>query len=400
MTAGTASARPAATRTVLVAGASGVAGRGIAEHFAAQPGWRAVALARRPPDIPGCVPLAADLRDAQALAGLLAPHEITHAVYAAHLHTRAPAAGRLPVQGARIALRAAGFLTPHLLRLGPGIRRRHYTALNRAAGLVDPEGANRTCLENLLNALASAGAPLAHVALITGGRAYGMHLGPRLYPEYQTPYREPQAPAPGPSWYHDAERLLRERAPGHWRWHVFRPSFLIARGGGGAQHIAGAIAAYAAICRSRGLPLRFPGDPGAWRARLHFTSVSELARAMAWCFEAQSPDGIFNAVDARPYAWETLWPAIATAAGLQPEMTGRPFSMHDFAARHRDAPLPRALAGVWNPRFIDEAMLMDWDAEFSTDAIAACGFTPKDCTVTEFAEAVRGFLDSIEEQDA
>jgi nucleoside-diphosphate-sugar epimerase len=71
------------TRTLLIAGASGIVGRAALEHFAARPGWRVIGLSRRRPDTDG-EHLTVDLADRQACeARLGALSGVTHLLYAA-----------------------------------------------------------------------------------------------------------------------------------------------------------------------------------------------------------------------------------------------------------------------------------------------------------------------------
>lgn len=65
-------------RTALVAGASGIAGRYVAGELI-DDGWIVYGLARRPmTDLPGLLPVAADLRDATSLASALEEVAPTH----------------------------------------------------------------------------------------------------------------------------------------------------------------------------------------------------------------------------------------------------------------------------------------------------------------------------------
>ncbi len=69
----------------LIAGSSGVVGRGLARYLAAQHEWEVIGLARRPPpEPPGYPVIAVDLADAAAcrarLGGL---GKVTHVLYCA-----------------------------------------------------------------------------------------------------------------------------------------------------------------------------------------------------------------------------------------------------------------------------------------------------------------------------
>src|SRR5437764_14820435 len=65
-------------RSALVVGASGIGGRHAARELLAH-GWTVYGLARRPPgDLPGLIPVAADLLDPASLAQALSEHAPTH----------------------------------------------------------------------------------------------------------------------------------------------------------------------------------------------------------------------------------------------------------------------------------------------------------------------------------
>jgi nucleoside-diphosphate-sugar epimerase len=63
--------------TALIAGVGGIVGNNLARHLVAQ-GWRVEGLARRPPEIAGVTPIAADLLDPTALARALEGHAPSH----------------------------------------------------------------------------------------------------------------------------------------------------------------------------------------------------------------------------------------------------------------------------------------------------------------------------------
>src|ERR1044071_4618742 len=73
-----------AKKTALIAGASGIVGRGIAERLAGE-GWRVLCASRSGGGaLPGTAGLAGALMDAAACARAVAPYEgITHVFHAA-----------------------------------------------------------------------------------------------------------------------------------------------------------------------------------------------------------------------------------------------------------------------------------------------------------------------------
>lgn len=154
--------------TVLVVGALGVVGRAALDHYAAQPGWWVIGLARRlrPEDVQAEW-IAADLKDREALrAALSGIDPITHVVYAA-LHEE------------------SGLVSG-------------WTAAAQIA-------ANLTMLTGLLDYLPPG---LRHLELLQGTKAYGVHHGP-----YRMPARESDPRFIAPNFYYEQEDLARAAPP-------------------------------------------------------------------------------------------------------------------------------------------------------------------------------------------
>ena len=166
---------------VLIAGALGVVGRAVVERLAGRAGIEVVALSRRAPDFaPEATWVTCDLRDPDVTARALAAHcDTTHIVYAAVSEQ------------------------PHLLR---GWRDASNAAVNTAM------------LRHLLDALPNA--PLAHLTLLQGTKAYGVHTGRPM----RVPAREQDALRDHTNFYFEQEDLVAERArTAGFRWTALRP---------------------------------------------------------------------------------------------------------------------------------------------------------------------------------
>lgn len=275
------------TRTVLVAGATGVVGRAAAEHFAALPGWRVVAASRRPlPEGPDLTPLALDLTDRAACAEAVAAlPEITHLVYAA----------------------------VHEL---PGL----------VAGWTDPGQmrTNQAMFANLLDPLA-ARPGLRHVSILQGTKAYGGHVH-----RIPVPCKERWPRDPHDNFYWLQEDHLRGAARGApWSFTILRPQVVFGGAVGSAMNIAPVLGAAAALHREAGEPFAYPGGPPwLWEA----ADARLIAKALAWAAESPAAAGeTFNIANGDVADWTQLWPAICAALGVAP-----------------GAPEPRALA-EWLP---------------------------------------------------
>ncbi len=254
--------------TILVCGALGTVGRAVVEHFDALPGWRVVGLSRRAPDFPtGAEFRQVDLRDPAACkAGLSDLRDVTHIVYAAV-----------------------------------------YEKADVASGWRDPDHAatNLAMLQNAVLAVEAAAPGLRHATLLQGTKAYGAHHGP-----FKTPAREREPRYWGPNFYHDQEDWLAARAEGaDWSWTVLRPQIVFGVAIGSQMNALACVAAYAALSKELGMPLRFPGgEPRLQEA----TDARLLARAVHWAGRTPAAAGeAFNIANGDCYLWPDLWPLVA-----------------------------------------------------------------------------------------
>ncbi|MDB5732599.1 MAG: hypothetical protein JWQ03_2494, partial [Variovorax sp.] len=255
-------------RKVLVVGALGVVGRAAVERFTAQPGLQVIALARRQPDFaPDATWISADLRDAQATRLALAAHpDITHLVYAA-----------LNEQ-------------PDLLQ---GWRAQENVDLNTSM------------LRHTLDALREA--PLAHVTLLQGTKAYGVHTGRPM----RVPARETDAVRDHANFYFDQQDLVAERAQGAgFGWSIFRPQIVLGVAVGSAMNPVATLAAYALLAREQGLPLVYPGHVDLLT---ECTDARLIAEAIEWAWNTPHAHGeVFNIANGDVVVWATLFERLAT----------------------------------------------------------------------------------------
>lgn len=270
-------------QTALVVGAQGVIGRNLVDHLVATGDWAVIGLSRRGgADGPRLRHVAVDLLDAaDARARLGGLSDITHVFYAA------------------------------------------YQERANWAALVAP---NMAMLTNTIDAVEPAATGLRHVSLMQGYKVYGAHLGP-----FKTPARESDPPHMPPEFNVDQQQFLERRQQGKaWTWSALRPSVVGGFALGNPMNLAVAIAVYASISKELGLPLRFPGRPGAYDALLEMTDASLLARATLWAATAPAAaNQAFNINNGDLFRWSELWPKLAAWFGL------------DVAP-----PLPMALADV------------------------------------------------------
>jgi nucleoside-diphosphate-sugar epimerase len=261
-------------KVVLVAGASGLVGYAAMKHFAADPACEVIAVSRRPPsETFGARFLAADLTDREGSASTFSTlRHVTHVIYAA-LYER-----------------------PDLID-----------------GWRDPEQIelNDRMLRNLLDPLEEAARDLAHLSLLQGTKAYGVHVRPM-----QVPAREGRSDRRDvPNFYWNQESFLRDKQRGKdWHFSIFRPVLIVGYSLGSAMNVIPAIGTYAAILKAAGQPLHYPGGPPRVAQAV---DADLLARAMAWAGEtAIARNATFNVANGDVYCWQNIWPALADALGM------------------------------------------------------------------------------------
>lgn len=258
-------------KTALVVGAQGVIGRNLVDHLATLEDWQVIGLSRRPGEDAGRVRYVSvdllDEEDCRTKLGGLA--DVTHIFYAA------------------------------------------YQERPTWAELVPP---NLAMLTNVVDAVEPIAPNLQHISLMQGYKVYGAHLGP-----FKTPARETDAGHMPPEFNVDQQNVLEERQRGKaWTWSAIRPSVVCGFALGNPMNLAIVIAVYAAISKELGLPLRFPGKPGAYDSLLEMTDAGLLARATVWAAtDPRCANQAFNINNGDLFRWSELWPKIARFFDLQ-----------------------------------------------------------------------------------
>ena len=331
-----------ATGSVLITGAGGVIGAYAAAEYANRPGWRVRGVSRRRPRTAPWEHLAVDLADpAAARAGLGGLGDVTHLVFAA------------------------------------------YTERSNAR---EASEANVALLRHGLDGLAAAGAPLEHVTLYQGGKAYGAHMG-----FFNTPAKETDPRIIQPNFYYDQEDLLREVAAERgYRLTIFRPEGVIGYAVGNPMNLLMVIAVYAAIVKELGQPLRFPGSLAAYDALYQVTDAELLARATVWAGSEPGADGeIYNVTNGDQLRWRHLFPAFARHFGMEhaePQPVPLAAAMADrrdvwerLVARHGLVGTPYEDLVGW--KFGESIFTSGFDNVSSTIKLRQAGFA--DCLDTE-----------------
>jgi nucleoside-diphosphate-sugar epimerase len=296
----------------LVTGAHGLVGSYVARHLRDDPEWQVVSTSRRAhPAVEGVRHVAVDLADVQGLTASALPAEITHLFFAAYQmvsHDR--------TEEARV---------------------------------------NEAILDNTVQALLERGAPLRHITVYHGGKAYGAQLG-----KFKTPAQETDARLLTPLFYYDQEDLLR-------RWSrelginftIFRPDHICGVAFGPFVNLVHIVALYATVTQELGQPLRFPGSDRGYQSLVQFTDARLLAKASAWAATAPAAQNeVFNISNGDFVRWVNTWPKVAAYFGLE---LGQPFSydLRDVMADRQ--PLWAATVAKYGLQEFTFAELASWD---------------------------------------
>ncbi len=252
-------------KKAVVVGANGIIGGNLIAHLVELGDWDVIGLSRRGGKTSGKLShIAVDLLDpADAKAKLSGLTDITHIFYAA------------------------------------------YQDRPSWAELVAP---NLAMLVNVVKAIEPIAPNLEHISLMQGYKVYGAHLGP-----FKTPARESDANHMPPEFNIDQQNFLEAAQKGKaWSWSALRPSVVVGFALGNPMNLASVIAIYAFMSKELGIPLRFPGKPGAYDSLLEMTDAGLLARATVFiATNPQCSNQAFNINNGDLFRWSELWPKIA-----------------------------------------------------------------------------------------
>jgi nucleoside-diphosphate-sugar epimerase len=258
------------TQTAVIAGASGLIGRRIADRLLALGGWDVVGLARHPPATQDVRWIGVDLASAEDCNRKLADlKHVTHVFYAARY--------------------------------------------DHPEGVPESVDVNTAMLINLVNAVESV-APLRHVHAVHGSKYYGHQLGP-----VPVPMRESMPRAKNDNFYFEQEDFLIERArSSNWTYTTSRPHAFCDPAIDHPRSIGLVIAVFALIQRELGHDLDFPGTTNSFSVPTQFTDLALLARAIVWmATEPRCANQGFNVVNGDCPRWSELWPDFAACFGMK-----------------------------------------------------------------------------------
>jgi nucleoside-diphosphate-sugar epimerase len=332
----------------LVVGARGVIGGNLVEHLLSLGDWEVIGLSRRGgTDRPGLRHVSVDLLDAADTRRKLRElTEVTHVFYAA------------------------------------------YQDRPTFVELVAP---NQAMLVNVIDAIEPVARDLQHVSLMQGYKVYGAHLGP-----FKTPAREDDPPHMGPEFNVEQQAFLeaRQRAAA-WTWSALRPSVVCGVALGIPMNLIMVIAVYATISQHLGVPLRFPGKPGAYDSLIEMTDAGLLSRATVWAAtDPRAGNQAFNISNGDLFRWNEMWPKLADhfdlkvapplPMNLQTVMADKAEIWDEIVARHQLAPTPYQQVSSW--AFGDAVFSWDYDLIADGSKARRLGFHDHIQTDTMFCE--------------
>jgi nucleoside-diphosphate-sugar epimerase len=321
-------------KTALVVGAQGVIGRNLTYHLQTLDDWDVIGLSRRGG--------ATDLRVQHISVDLLDTAD-----------TRAKLAGLKDVT--------------HIF----------YAAYQDRPSWSELVGPNLAMLVNVVEATEAVATNLQHVSLMQGYKVYGAHLGP-----FKTPARESDANHMPPEFNVDQQDYLEARAArAGWSWSALRPSVVCGFALGNPMNLAMVIGIYAAMSKELGLPLRFPGKPGAYDTLIEMTDAGLLARATIWAAtDPRCANQAFNITNGDLFRWNEMWPKIATMFDLEVApplpvsldvvMADKEALWNRMVAKYNLTPTPYREVSSW--RFGD--FVFGWDYDFFADSSKARRF--------------------------
>ncbi|PJK31866.1 NAD-dependent dehydratase [Pseudomonas sp. S10E 269] len=284
------------TQTALVVGASGIVGSAITQLLLDNQ-WQVAALSRSPSQVPGVIPISADLQYPATVQQALTALKPTHVFI---------------------------------------------TTWSRQATEVENIRVNAAMVRNVLDAVRPTGS-VQHVALVTGLKHY---LGP--FENYgkgslpQTPFREDQGRLDVENFYYAQEdEVFAAAEKDGFTWSVHRPHTVTGVAVGNAMNMATTLAVYASVCKYTGRPFVFPGSRVQWDSLTDMTDARQLAQQQLWAATTSAAaNQAFNITNGDVFRWQWMWGQIADYFGLAPA----PFPA-------APAPLERQMAddqATWN----------------------------------------------------
>ncbi|KAK7725923.1 hypothetical protein SLS63_007915 [Diaporthe eres] len=286
-------------KVAFVTGANGITGNALIEHLIRQPAseWSKIVITtRRVPKWPLWQDprvrfIALDfLKPADELVQLMKPlcHDVTHAFFASYVHN---------MDFAKL------------------------------------KNDNVPLFQNFLLATDQASKSLQRVILHTGGKHYGLHLGPVEVPVHEGMARYEDY---GENFYYIQEDFMFDLAAKRgWHWNVIRPMGIIgytpaalemklkSRGSGNGMSMALTVAIYFLTCRELGQIPMFPGNKFFYNAVDDVSYAPSIADMSVWASTNEhTKNEAFSHNNGDYIVWKYFWARLGEHFGMEiPEVS-------------------------------------------------------------------------------
>ncbi len=340
-------------RTILVVGATGLLGRAAMLHFKDLPGWGVIGMSRRDPGVESVPYLPADLTSLASLERhKVALREVTHVFYAALYEMEDLIGGW-----------------------------RHQEQM----------GINDRMFRNLLATILDAAPKLAHINILQGTKAYGVHVEPMRAPAKERWPRHSHE-----NFYWLQEDYLKEQQAGKdWSYTIWRPQAVFGYALGSPMNLIAAVGVYASICRELGEPCRYPGGvPITSEA----TDSRLLARAVEWAADSPAAaDETFNITNGDVLLWPNLWPTVCDHFGVE-EGGSQSQTLAETMSQMENAWAWIVAKHDLKPHTLAELVGASW--QFLDRAMRAGGGPVPPSLVSTIKIRQAGFVDCIDTEDS
>lgn len=180
---------------------------------------------------------------------------------------------------------------------------------------------NGAMFRNVLCALIPNAPNLMHICLQTGTKHY---LGPfeaqGKVEFHDPPFTEDLPRLNVPNFYYTLEDVLYEEAQKKesLTWSVHRPNVIFGFSPYSLMNFIGALCVYAAICKHKGCPLKFPGSKAAWECYSVASDADLIAEQHIWAaVDPYAKNETFNCNNGDVFKWKHFWKVLAEQFGIE-----------------------------------------------------------------------------------
>ncbi|KAM0229616.1 hypothetical protein ACHAPO_009880 [Fusarium lateritium] len=181
---------------------------------------------------------------------------------------------------------------------------------------------NTKVLNNFLSALPLAKIFPQRIALQTGGKNYGMHLGRVRQPCVES---DPRPEHLGPNFYYPQEDALFSFCNDHpeTKWNVIRPFGILGSSDSAKMNTLYILGMYAATQRQKQVPLSFPGGWELWEETFPVSTARLTGYLTEWAvLEEACENQAFNSEDGNMLSWDRYFHELARWFGVEKGVVG------------------------------------------------------------------------------